>query len=99
MESFLLCQLLSINVDYKKLWFNIHQLPVEESILLIQGQKDPYTNEKWGRVLKTGISSGLNFSFSNYYWTALSTYFNYLWGKNVWENYSLTGNISFGKTL
>ena len=89
----------SINVDYKKLWFNIHQLPVEESILSIQGQKDPYTNEKWGRVLKTGISSGLNFSFSNSYWTALSTDFNYLWGKNVWENYSLTGNISFGKTF
>ncbi|MDI6713419.1 MAG: cellulose synthase subunit BcsC-related outer membrane protein [Thermodesulfovibrio sp.] len=89
----------SINVDYKKLWFNIHQLPIEESILSIQGQKDPYTNTKWGRVLKTGISTGLNFSFSNSYWTALSTDFNYIWGKNVWENYSLTGNLSFGKTF
>lgn len=90
--------LFALNVDYREFWFNLHQSSVEESILSIQGQRDPYSNAKWGRVLKTGAQGGLNFSFSDSYWLAVSTGIDFIWGKNLWQNYSLEGNISFGRT-
>lgn len=87
------------NIDYRSFWFNIHQNLIEESILSIQGQKDPYSNEKWGRVLKTGAQAGINFSFPNSYWLSMSAEVDYIWGKNLWENYSIEGNLSFGRTF
>ncbi|MCS7214605.1 MAG: cellulose synthase subunit BcsC-related outer membrane protein [Thermodesulfovibrio sp.] len=87
------------DINFKDFWFNIYQTSVEESILSIQGQRDPYSSAKWGRVLKTGVQAGLNFDLSNSYWFTISGEFDYIWGKNVWENYSLTGNMSIGKTI
>lgn len=86
------------NFDYRNFWFNLHQSSIEESILSIQGQKDPYSNSKWGRVLRTGAQGGLNFNFPDSYWLALSTGMDYIWGENLWNNYSVEGNISFGRT-
>lgn len=91
--------LFSLHWDYKNFYINLHQSSIEESILSIQGQKDPYSSSKWGRVIKTGIQGGLNFDLSNSYWLTLSGEFDYIWGKNVWENYYLGGNISIGKTI
>lgn len=89
----------SLDVNFKDFWFNLHQSSVNESILSLQGQRDPYSNEKWGRVLKTGVRLGKNISFTDSYWLALSGDFNYIWGENTWENCSFKGNISFGKTF
>ncbi len=91
--------LFSLNLDYKNFYINLHQNSTEESILSIQGQKDPYSSSKWGRVIKTGINGGINFDLSNSYWLTISGEFDYIWGKNVWENYYLGGNISIGKTI
>lgn len=91
--------LFNLNLDYRDFWINLHQSSVQESILSIQGQKDPYSNDKWGRVIKTGVQSGLNLNIPAPYWFSIYGEFNYLWGKNVWENYSLEGNLSFGRTF
>lgn len=91
--------LFSLSMDYKSFWVNLHQVSIEESILSIQGQKDPYSNERWGRVLKTGIQGGVNINLKDSYWLAISGDFGYIWGENIWDNYSLEGNLSFGKTF
>lgn len=86
-------------INYRYFWFNIHQSSIDESILSLQGQKDPYSNSKWGRALKTGTQAGLNFSLSNSYWLTISGSFDYIWGKNLWENYTFGANLSFGKNF
>lgn len=91
--------LFSANVDYRNFWFNLHQTLLEESILSLQGQRDPYSSAKWGRVLKTGVQAGINLDLSHSYWFSISGEFDYIWGKNIWENYSAEGNLSFGKTF
>jgi len=76
-----------------------HQLQVDESILSYAGQKDPYSDRKWGRVLRTGVEGEINFEPLPYTWLSLSAGYDYLWGEEVWSNHTLWGNASFGKTL
>ncbi len=77
----------------------IHQKQVDESILSFAGQKDPYSNNKWGRVVKTGITGEITFDLSDSYWLTVSGGYDYLWGKNVWSNNALSGTISAGRTF
>jgi len=78
---------------------NVHQLQVDESLLSYAGQKDPYTDKEWGRVLRTGIDGNISFEPWPYYWLLFSAGYDYLWGENVWSNQSVFANASFGKTL
>ena len=78
---------------------NVHQLQVDESLLSYAGQKDPYTDKEWGRVLRTGIDGNISFEPWPYYWVFFSAGYDYLWGENVWSNQSVFGNASFGKFL
>jgi thioredoxin-like negative regulator of GroEL len=76
---------------------NVHQLQVDESLLSYAGQKDPYTDKEWGRVLRTGIDGNISLEPWPYYWLIFSAGYDYLWGENVWSNQSVFGNASFGK--
>jgi len=78
---------------------NVHQLQVDESILSYAGQKDPYSNKEWGRVLRTGIEGDLFFEPRPTYWLAFAAGYDYLWGEDVWSNQSVFGTASFGKTI
>lgn len=89
----------SLNFDFKDFWIRLRQNSVQDSLLSIQGQKDPYSSSKWGRVLRTGIEGGYNFIFPNSYWLTLSGEFDYLWGENLWSNYSFGANVTVGKTI
>jgi thioredoxin-like negative regulator of GroEL len=84
----------------EKNWLiNVHQLQVDESLLSYAGQKDPYTDREWGRVLRTGIDGNISFEPWPYYWLLFSAGYDYLWGENVWSNQSVFANASFGKFL
>jgi thioredoxin-like negative regulator of GroEL len=78
---------------------NVHQLQVDESILSYAGQKDPYTNKEWGRVLRTGIEGDITFEPRPTYWLSFAAGYDYLWGEDVWSNQSVFGTASFGKTI
>ena len=78
---------------------NVHQVQVDESILSYAGQKDPYMDKKWGRVLRTGIDGDITFEPRPTYWLTLAAGYNYLWGQDVWSNQSVFGTASFGKTF
>lgn len=77
---------------------NLHQCSVKESILSYVGQTDPYGTKTWGRVLKTGIEGSRTFSLHPPYWFSLDLGYDYYWGKNVKENYSIFGTASAGRT-
>jgi hypothetical protein len=72
---------------------------VDESLLSYAGQKDPYSDRKWGRVLRTGIDGNISFEPWPSYWLVFSAGYDYLWGENVWSNQSIFGNASLGKNL
>lgn len=79
--------------------FNLHQYPVEESILSYVGLKDPYSDEKWGRVVRSGVEGEIVFNLPLSYWLSLKGGYDNYWGKNVWDNYALYGTTTFGKTF
>jgi len=86
-------------ITKKDQWFiQLHQDSVRESILSYTGLKDPYGDEEWGRVLKTGAGAGMTYSLSSAYWVSLDAGYDYYWGENVVKNYSVFGNISAGRT-
>lgn len=83
----------------KDQWFiQLHQESVRESILSYTGIKDPYGDKEWGRVLKTGAGAGMTFTLSSPYWVSLDAGYDYYWGENVDNNYSVSGTISAGRT-
>ncbi len=77
---------------------NLHQRPVEESILSYVGLRDPYSGKGWGRVLRTGLEGELVFPFSPC-WLSVRGGLDYYWGRDVWRNYALFGTVAFGKTI
>jgi thioredoxin-like negative regulator of GroEL len=78
---------------------DVHQLQVDESILSYAGQKDPYANKEWGRVLRSGIEGEITFAPRPAYWLSFAAGYDYLWGQDVWSNQSVFGTASFGKTI
>jgi tetratricopeptide (TPR) repeat protein len=78
---------------------DIHQLQVDESILSYAGQKDPYADKEWGRVLRSGIEGEITFEPRPAYWLSFAAGYDYLWGQDVWSNQSIFGTASFGKTI
>ena len=85
------------------LWKNngflkVYQCPVKESLLSYSGQQDPYSDRKWGRVLKTGARAGKTLLRRDPYWLSLDAGYDYLWGKNTVDNHKVSGTASAGRT-
>jgi Tfp pilus assembly protein PilF len=72
---------------------NIHQYPVEESILSYVGLRDPYSDRKWGRVLKSGIESEFIFKLFPYR-ISFNMGYDYYWGRNVLKNHKVQGEMA-----
>lgn len=72
---------------------------VDESILSYAGLTDPYSGKTWGRVLRTGLEGEITFAPWPTYWLSFGAGYDYRWGKDVWSNQSLSGNVSLGRTF
>ena len=79
--------------------FNAHTCAVEETILSYAGLDDPFSDESWGRVVRSGVEGELTFVPAPRWWLTLSAGWDYYWGENVWENQAVSGTVSFGKTF
>lgn len=77
----------------------VHQCAVQDSMLSFVGQEDPYSEARWGRVLRTGLELEKTFALDGAYWLTLAGRGDYYWGENVEDNLSITGTASLGKTL
>jgi thioredoxin-like negative regulator of GroEL len=84
--------------DFGKWRLEMHQSSVKESIQSYVGQKDPYSDDEWGRVLKTGLSVNVTFPLGNPYWLSLGGGYDFYWGENVVDNHALSANVSAGRT-
>ena len=78
---------------------DVHQKAVEESILSYVGLQDPYSDAKWGRVVKSGGEVEYTFTLSPAYWLSLKGGYDYYWGENVFGNHAFHSAIAFGKTF
>ncbi len=85
-------------IRQKNRYIQFYQEPIEESILSYVGLKDPYSEKRWGRVLKLGLEAGKTFSLPDSLWLSLKGGYNYIWGRHIWDNHRYFGGISIGKT-
>lgn len=76
----------------------LHQRSVQESILSTVGLEDPYSDKKWGRVVKSGFSAGKTFLLSNPWWLSLEGGLDYYWGENMIRNRGWNESLSLGRT-
>ncbi len=79
--------------------FEAHQKSVEDTVLSWIGQRDPYSNRTWGRVLKTGGSIVRDISRPNGSWLSVRVGADQYRGQNVWRNFSLTGDAALGRSF
>ncbi|MGR3320162.1 MAG: cellulose synthase subunit BcsC-related outer membrane protein, partial [Candidatus Anammoxibacter sp.] len=89
----------SAQLKQKQWSINIHQLPLEETILSYVGQQDPYGSAEWGRVVRSGIEGEINLNPFPSYWLSLKGGYDYYWGKDVWGNHAFHSSMAFGKTI
>lgn len=73
--------------------------PVRESVLSYTGIIDPYSGEKWGRVVKTGISLSGYRRLGNSFGIFGHGNFAELSGESVTDNRSVSGNISLTRNI
>ncbi|WP_146164832.1 cellulose synthase subunit BcsC-related outer membrane protein [Desulfonatronum sp. SC1] len=76
----------------------LRQGSVSDSLLSSIGQKDPYSQATWGRVVHSGLKTRKTFDLTTSYWLAAEAEYDYYWGENVAENHSVAGNLSLGRT-
>lgn len=79
-------------------YWNIHQRLLDDTLLSYLGQHDPYSEQEWGRAMKTGVTLGNQWTLTTPYWLSANVSGDYYWGKHLWENWSIEGNASLGKT-
>lgn len=76
----------------------LRQGSVSDSLLSAVGQKDPYSQAAWGRVVHSGIKARKTFDLANTYWLAAEAEYDHYWGENVAGNHRVAGNLSLGRT-
>lgn len=76
----------------------LRQGSVSDSLLSAIGQKDPYSQATWGRVVHSGIMARKTLDLTTAYWLAAEAEYDHYWGKNVAENHRVGGNLSLGRT-
>jgi len=74
------------------------QCSVQDSFLSYVGQQDPYSDDTWGRVLKTGLLASRTLSLTKDAWLSMEAGGHLYWGKNVVDNTSVSGTMSVGQT-
>jgi len=77
---------------------NVHQHPVKESLLSYVGQRDPYADRTWGRVLRTGVLGSKTLWSRPPYWVSLEAGYDYYWGEQTVDNHRAGGTVSAGRT-
>lgn len=77
----------------------VHQKSVEDTLLSWIGQRDPYSDRTWGRVLKIGGSMGHDVSWPGGLWLSVRFGADHYWGHNVWKNSSVTGDVALGRSF
>ena len=74
----------------------IYSLPVRESILSYTGLRDPYSDRKWGRVLRSGAKLPLLLNLDNR-WTLTGLIdFAALYGEAVKTNWTAVASVGAG---
>ncbi|WP_073038492.1 cellulose synthase subunit BcsC-related outer membrane protein [Desulfacinum infernum] len=89
----------SLELSNPRWRLEVHQQSVEDSLLSWIGQRDPYSDDTWGRVLRTGGSAGCSLSWANGTWASLRIGADHYWGEGVWRNFSLSGDAAFGRSF
>ncbi len=78
--------------------FEVHRLPVDESILSYVGIKDPYGNSSWGRVVRTGVEAQYVLHPRHFYWASFKVGYDSYEGQNVLKNDAVALNAATGRT-
>ncbi len=88
-----------LGLDQENDWsLELRQGSVSDSLLSAIGQKDPYSQATWGRVVHSGLKARKTFDLTTSYWLAAEAEYDYYWGENVAENHRVAGNLSLGRT-
>jgi hypothetical protein len=82
-------------MDWK---IGVYQRAVTESILSWVGQKDPWSDKEWGRVVRTGIGGEKTFEINRQWWWSASVGYSYFYGKNTEDNHSVSLSMSTGRS-
>jgi len=77
---------------------DIHRSAVDESILSYAGLDDPYGDDAWGRVTKTGGKLGQTIVPWESWWLSGRIGFDVYRGENVTDNTAWTVDLAFGQT-
>ncbi|MEJ5347751.1 MAG: cellulose synthase subunit BcsC-related outer membrane protein [Desulfosoma sp.] len=75
-----------------------HQEPVKDSLLSWIGQRDPYSDKTWGRVVRTGGSLAYSRSGSGGTWSSVRVGADYYHGEEVWRNFSVSSDVAAGQS-
>ncbi|MCU0590373.1 MAG: cellulose synthase subunit BcsC-related outer membrane protein [Desulfobacterales bacterium] len=80
-------------------YVDVHRCNVKDSILSYVGQKDPYSNDEWGRVTRNGIAAGKTWPLASRWWVSGAAGYDYYMGDSVWDNQAVHLDASVGRTL
>lgn len=81
-------------------WYvDLHRCAVKDSILSFVGQKDPYSNDSWGRVTRNGIEAGKTWPLGGQWWANGSVGFDTYMGDGVRDNQAVHLDTAVGRTL
>jgi Flp pilus assembly protein TadD len=80
-------------------YVDVHRCNVKDSILSYVGQKDPYSNDEWGRVTRNGIEAGRTWPLGGRWWVSGSAGYDYYTGDSVWDNQAVHLDAAVGRTL
>lgn len=75
-----------------------HQRSIEETMLSYVGQRDPYSGQTWGRVVRSGGSIRKSFSLGGSWWSSLELGYDYYWGLNTLDNQAGSATLGLGRS-
>ena len=80
-------------------WFvSAYHRGVDESLTSWAGNRDPWTGQTWGRVIRYGGAAGKTVDFGSGWWASGSGSVNGYYGHNIADNSSLEAAIAAGHT-
>jgi tetratricopeptide (TPR) repeat protein len=88
-----------VKAEMDKWEFEIHRTSVTESILSFTGLEDPFGNDPWGRVVKSGFEAGKSFDLGSRNWLSIKAGADIFGGDNVWDNSAWHVNAAIGRSL
>ncbi|MDY6908581.1 MAG: cellulose synthase subunit BcsC-related outer membrane protein [Thermodesulfobacteriota bacterium] len=77
--------------------FEFHQESVKDSLLSWIGQRDPYSDKTWGRVVRTGGSLAYSRFGSGGTWSSVRVGADHYRGEELWRNFSVSGDVAVGQ--